>query len=248
MRYVKKSVGRAEGSPGVGIKPRDLVALYDVNDILYMAGPDEKGVVIADDIVMKPNKYPISIYMTPGTVKISSAAEGDTDKVGFTPSLEFEHPGNTQEVREFKTNNINSKFIAVVRYCSGKPADLIGTLCNPCKLTPSYSGDNENNVNTMTLAQISKGDDIFIYKGTIADEEPVAVVETGTTEPFVAEGQYQLSAGAAAIAEITGGVHDAVITLLGVTGVWFLWLLLLTVATTLREAWRRRKEPQETEN
>ena len=70
----------------------------------------------------------------------------------------------------------------------------------------------------MTVAQISKGDDIFIYKGTIPQEEPVAVVESGTTVDFVAEGQYQLSPGNATISEFTGGVQDAVITLIGTSG------------------------------
>ena len=47
----------------------------------------------------------------------------------------------------------------------------------------------------MTFEQISKGDDIFIYKGTVTLEEPVSVVESGATEvTVVAEGQYQLSA------------------------------------------------------
>ncbi len=103
-----------------------------------------------------------------------------------------------------------------MRYCSGKPADLIGSICNPCKITPSYTGNNESNTNEFTLAQISKGDDIKIYKGTVPLEEPVSVVEAGVkVVPFVTEGQYQLSGGSAVIDEIEGGAHDAVITLRG---------------------------------
>ena len=50
-------------------------------------------------------------------------------------------------------------------------------------------------------------------------EEPVSVVETGVrVVPFISEGQYQLTAGAAVIDEIEGGAHDAVITLLGAAG------------------------------
>lgn len=219
MSYIKTSVPRAAGNPGVGIKPRDQLTLIDIDDIEFMPGPDDKGVVIMDNIVMKPGRYGYTIYMTPGTIEVTSAAEGDTDKIGFTPSIKFEHPGNEQAVREFKVNSINRKFILVVRYCSGKPADLIGSLCNPCKMTPSYTGNNESNTNEMTFTQISKGDDIFIYKGTIPMEEPVSTVETGVKAiAFVAEGQYQLTSGAAAIDEITGGAHDAVITILGVAG------------------------------
>lgn len=220
MPYYKKSVPRASGNPGTGIQPRDQLTLIDIDDIAFMPSPDDKGVVIADDIVMKPGRYGYNIYMTQGTIEIASAAEGDTDKIGFTPSIKFEHPGNEQEVREFKANSVNRKFIVVVRYCSGKPADLIGSICNPCKLTPSYTGNNESNTNEMTFQQISKGNDIFIYKGTVTLEEPVSTIESGSTVvTFVSEGQYQLSAGAAAIDEIEGGAHDAVITILGVAGV-----------------------------
>lgn len=217
--YIKTSVPRASGNPGIGIQPRDQLTLIDIDDIAFMPAPDDKGVVIVDNIVMKSGKYGYNIYMTPGTIEVTSAAEGDTDKIGFTPSIKFEHPGNEQAVREFKINSINRKFIIIVRYCSGKPADLIGTLCNPCKLTPSYTGNNESNTNEMTFAQISKGDDIFIYKGTVPLEEPVSTIETGAkTIAFVADGQYQLTSGSAAIDEITGGSHNAVITILGVAG------------------------------
>lgn len=219
MSYIKKDVPRAAGNPGTGIKPRDQLTLIDIDDIAFMPSPDEKGVVIVDNIVMKPGRYGYNIYMTPGTIEITSAAEGDTDKIGFTPSIKFEHPGNEKEVREFKANSINRKFIVVVRYCSGKPSDLIGTICNPCKLTPSYTGNNESNTNEMTFAQISKGDDIFIYEGTVALEEPVSTVESGVKViDFSAEGQYQLSSGSAVIDEITGGAHNAVMTILGVAG------------------------------
>ena len=219
MPYLKKSVPRAEGNPGTGIQPRDQLTLIDIDDIAFMPSPDDKGVVIADNIVTKPGRYGYNIYMTQGTIEVTSAADGDTDKVGFTPSIKFEHPGNEQEVREFKANSINRKFIVVIRYCSGKPADLIGTICNPCKLTPSYTGNNDGNTNELTFTQISKGNDIFIYKGTVTLEEPVMTIEAGSTSvDFVTEGQYQLSGGTAAISEIAGGAHDAVITLLGAAG------------------------------
>ena len=132
----------------------DIVARgIDIDDIAFMPPPDDKGVVIVENIVMKPGRYGYNIYMTPGTIEITSAAEGDTDKIGFTPSIKFEHPGNEKEVREFKANSINRKFIVVVRYCSGKPSDLIGTICNPCKLTPSYTGNNESNSNEKVFSK-----------------------------------------------------------------------------------------------
>lgn len=219
MTYIKQSVPRAAGNPGIGIQPRDSIILLDVEDILYMPPTDDKGVAIVEDIIMKSGAYGIALYLTPGTVEIASAAEGDTDKIGFKPSVKGEHPGNEQEAREFKVNSINRKFIVIVRYCSGKPADLIGSICNPCKLTPSYTGNNEGNTNEFTFEQVMKGDDIKIYKGSIPTEQPVAVLESGVkTVPFSAEGQYQLASGSAVIDEIEGGSHGALITLVGCGG------------------------------
>ena len=213
--YVKKSVPRAAGSPGIGIQTRDHVSLIDVDDILFMPEPDSAGVVIVDDIILKPNAYAIDLYLTPGTHEVTSGADGDTDKVGFTPSFKGEHPGNEQEVREFKANCINKKFIVVIRYCSGKPADLIGTLCNPCKFMPSYTGYGESNTNEMTFTQISKGPDIFIYKGTLPMEEPLGALEETGKLQFVGDGQYQLINSQ--LTSIIGGAHGSVITLLGPT-------------------------------
>lgn len=71
----------------------------------------------------------------------------------------------------------------------------------------------------MTFTQISKGSDIFIYKGTVTLEEPVSVVDgEAKAVVFVSEGQYQLSPGTAVVDAIEGGTHDAVITLLGAAG------------------------------
>lgn len=219
MTYIRKSIHRPAGNPGTGLQLRDLLVLINIDDIAFMPSPDDKGVVIVDNIVMKPGRYGIEFYMTHGTVEITSAAEGDTDKIGFTPSLKFQHPGNEQEVREFKVNELNGKFIAVIRYCSGKASDLIGSICNPCKITPSYTGNNEGNSNEFTVSQISKGHDMFIYKGTLPLEEPVSTVEAGSKNvSFVSEGQYQLSAGGGVIETIEGGSDRALITLLGVSG------------------------------
>lgn len=165
MTYVKASVRRPAGNPGNGIQPKDQLVIYDVDDILYFPPRNEAGVVIEEDIVMKAGRYAIGIYLTPGTAEISSNSDGETDAEGYTPSVKFNHPGNEQEIREFKTNWLSKKCIVVLRYCSGKPADLIGTPCNPSKLSVSYTGSNESNTNELTFTQISKGDDIAIYRG-----------------------------------------------------------------------------------
>lgn len=214
--YIKKSVNRPSGNPGNGIQPKDQIVIIDCEDILSFPPRDDAGIVIEEDIVMKPGTYGIGIYLTAGTVEVSSNSDGETDAMGFTPSVKFNHPGNEQDIREFKTNFLGKRVIAIIRYCSGKPADIIGSPCNPAQLSVAYTGGNDSNTNELTFGQISKGDDIGIYKGTVTLEEPVAVVDAAATKVvYQGDGQYQLSAGAANIAEIQGGSHGSVITLLG---------------------------------
>ena len=220
MSYIKASVTRPAGNPGKGIKPRDLIVIYDVEDIAYFPERNDAGVVIEGSIVMKPGCYGVEIYMTPGTVEVTSASEGDPDAEGFTPSVKFNHPGNSQAIREFKANYTGRNLIVAVRHCSGQPTDVVGSPCNPVRLTTSYTGNNEQNTNEMTLTQVMKGDDVAIYNGTLPLAEPVATVQGGLTHfPYAGEGQYQLSPGEASIETIDGGVHGAVITLLGASTV-----------------------------
>lgn len=219
MPYLKKSVLRPEGNPGRGITPLDRLTLIDVEDIAYFPSPNDKGVLIEEDIILKPGKYGIDLYLTPGTAKLSSPAEGETDQVGFTPQIEGNHPGNKLEVREFKVNNINTKFIAIMSYCNGQDADLLGTPCNPLKMVPNYTGDKDGNTNAFTFSQINKGEDIFIYRGAIPKEEPVAKLDSGVTKiDYIASGLYQLSDGAGTIAQAVGGSDGALITLVGAYG------------------------------
>ena len=217
--YIKADVRRPNGAPGKGLNTRDTVVLIDIDDIVYFPSRNEAGVVVEEDVVLKPGAYGIEIYMTPGTVELTSASEGDPDAEGYTPSLKFNHPGNEREVREFKTNWLGRNCIAFVRYCSGKDTDMLGSPCNPMRLTSSYTGNNEQNMNEMTLTQAMKGDDIAIYKGTLPLSEPVATVTAASTSvTYASDGRYQLSSGEAVIGSISGGAHGAVITLVGCGG------------------------------
>lgn len=217
--YIKQSVSRPEGNPGIGLRNRDHLVVIDTRDIDFMPKRNARGVLIEEDIILKKGAYGIGVYMTPGTIQVTAAAEGDPDQVGATPQVVFSHPGNELAIREFKANWLNRTCIIIVRYCSGKPSDIIGDLCNPCRMTTSYTGNKDSSANEITFAQISKGDDIGIYAGTIPLEEPVSTVEAAAaTVDFIAEGQYQLSSGEAVISKIEGGSHGDVITLLGTAG------------------------------
>ena len=217
MAYVKRAVKRPEGNPGKGINPRDMMSIIDVDDILVFPVRDSAGVLMTENIQLKPGCYSTDIYFTPGTVEVTSNTDGDPDALGFTPTVKGNHPGNKQAVREFKTNWLGRKCIVIMSYCDGQDKDLFGSPCNPMQMGVNYTGNKDANSSEFTFTQISKGDDIAIYKGTVPSEEPVAsVTASATTIPFTAEGQYQLQGGEAEINKVTGGRHGAVMTLLGV--------------------------------
>lgn len=219
MSYVKASVPKPSGkAPGVGIKASADITFFEKDDILTMPQADDKGVVITENIVMKPNKYGITIYGTQDTIEFDSKSEGDTDNEGIIPSFKFKHPGNKQAIREFKANWVGKQVVAVIKYCDGSGKDLFGTICNPMKIGVTMTANKDATSNEFTVTQLTKGDDIFIYEGTLPLEAPVAVIDAAATElDLVGEGQYQLTGHSAAvtIATVTGASHGLVFTLLG---------------------------------
>lgn len=216
MNYIKASVTRPTGNPGKGINPKDMLILVDVDDIASFPARDGGGVQLDGDIVLKSGAYMVGVYLTPGTAEVTSASEGDPDAEGFKPSVKINHPGNEKPIRELKTNWIGRNCIAIVQYCNGKPSDLIGSPCNPVRLTASYTGNGEQNTNELTFEQAMKGDDVAIYTGAITMESPVATVSTATPA-YAGDGVY-LVTGDTAITNITGGAHGAVVTLKGGAG------------------------------
>lgn len=212
---VEKPLGPAPGK-GIQVKPR--LTLIDVEGIQSFPARDSKGVVINDPIIAKDDKYAVTLYVTQDTVEVSSKSEGDTDNEGFLPSVKAKHPGNKQEVREFKSNWVGRKVIAIWDKCDGSGKDIIGSICNPCKIEAVLSANKDATSNEFTVTQLMKGDDIGIYNNTVPYAEPLDVLAAGATEvALIGEGQYQLTGDAtsAAIATVTGAQHDLLFTLLG---------------------------------
>lgn len=218
MNYNKVSVPRPDGNPGRGITPKDALVIIDIDDIVSFPQRNGAGVVIDGNIVLKPNANSITLYFTPGTVELASNGEGETDAKGFTPSVKGKHPGNKQEVREFKTNWLGKHCIVLVQYCSGEEIDIIGTPCNPVEMSVNYTGNKDANSSEFTFSQISKGYDIGIYRGIIPSAQPVATVTAAATAlSGKGSGLYQLQGGAAKLATVNNVKDGDVITILGVT-------------------------------
>lgn len=220
MNYIKVNVAKPGANAGTGIKPKAAITFIDVEDIATFPARDEAGVLIESPIVLKSGAYSITVYATQDSIELSSNSDGDTDNEGFTPSLKFKHPGNKQEIREFKAGWIGRQCVVLVDYCDGEAKDLIGSPCNPVKIGMSYTGNKDANGNEFTCTQMMRGLDIAMYGGNAPASEPAAVVAAGAvTIPLAGAGSYQLTGDAtsASITAATGATDGLVFTLLGVT-------------------------------
>lgn len=169
--YVKKSVLRPEGNPGNGITLKDKIVIIDTDDIDTFPARDEAGVLVKESFNLKTGAKPVYLYLTPGTVEVTSNVEGDPDAMGFNIGLKGNHPGNSQEVREFKWNWLGKKSIIIVQYCDGRDADLLGTPCNPMQLSANFTANKDMTRTEFAFNSIAKGMDIAIYQGDIPGEE-----------------------------------------------------------------------------
>lgn len=217
--YVKVNVGKPGGiAPGKGLQIKANITLIDVDDIVSMGARDEKGVVITDPFVMKTDTYGVTLYLTQDTAELASNSDGDTDNEGFTPSIKFKHPGNKQEVREFKSNWLGKHVIVVLDHCDGSGKDIIGSLCNACKMQVNMTANKDATSNEFTFQQLMRGNDVGIFDGVVPMAEPKAVLAAGaTTVALAGEGEYQLTGhtGAAVIATVSGASHGLLFTLIG---------------------------------
>ncbi|TSA24358.1 MAG: hypothetical protein D4R67_11985 [Bacteroidetes bacterium] len=224
MTYVKVNLTKPSGNPGAGGNKKDLITLIDVDDIQTFPGRDSKGVVITDNIVMKENTYAVKVYGTVNTIKTGSNSEGDIDAEGFIHDLEFEHPGNSVELREFKTNWLGRNIIAIVERCTTGKKELFGMPCAPMRMTTKAEDDKDKNKSTITFKSALKCPyEIADYQGTIEYDSVMGTVPADDTSPDVAagQGQYQLTSGsvsAVAITTLDNAVNGGVYTLLGSGG------------------------------
>lgn len=220
--YVAVSVGKS-ATPGIGAGGNkvDQITIYRKEDVLTFPARDGKGVLITDDIVMKPGKYAIQIYGQLETINKGFTTEGDGDGRGFKHTTGWSHPGDELEIMEFIQNYNGVDVYIVIQKCNSNRKTLLGSPCAPLRIAVEGTDDQENNGNAFTAESIIKTNYLPAkYEGTITLEEVKSVVAAGVTTFSVAngEGEYQLTgdAGAETIATLTDAVHGGVYTLLGI--------------------------------
>ena len=117
------------------------------------------------------------VYMTASTQALTSEPGGNPDGMGSKNKFVGEHPGTAREVMAFIKKYANEGFILFSGGCGSKEYRVIGSQCNPVKLSPSIKDDKDGNVTTLTFEQEQLNDDyVMFYYGDLPTSEPHTVV------------------------------------------------------------------------
>jgi len=224
MTYVKVDVAKPGDNKGVGGDKKDKIILIDVDDVATMPARDANGIVITGNFVMNSGAYMTKVYGTQSTIKAGADSEGDPDAKGITQTVEFEHPGDSQEIREFRANWMNKNVMIIIERCSSTKKNLYGTPCAPLQMVFKGEDDKDKNKTTFTFKSTQKGPDVADYQGTTTLSAVTGTVAANATSvTLTASGRYQLTTGSSAIATLTtctGMSEGMTFTLIGSGGTY----------------------------
>lgn len=226
MTYVKVNVLKpTAASPGNGGGLKDKITVFDWNDVTSGYGRDAAGIVMAGPLVFSAGAYAIQLYATQDTIKASAESSGDTDAEGVMQTVEFNHPGNLKEIREFLANWLGRSIGIAVEKCVDGSITLYGSPCAPLRLAHKNEWDKDKNVATLTFKSAQKGPLFADYQSTITLDtvKGTAAANATTVNVAAGNGEYQLTTGtvsAAGITDLTNAVDGGVYTLLGSGGTY----------------------------
>lgn len=222
MTYVAIDVNKPEKASPALFKPKDKVTFFRHRDVLAHPARDSKGVYIASNIQMKTNKNMLILYVTPGTIKFSGAAEGDNDARAIMQSISGSHPGYALEIAEFMANNLNENLGATLEFCDGSTPLLFGGECAPLQMSPNVQADGAKLTSDFEAKSTSPGPCIAHYGGTLTYAVDNEIAADDVTPSIAAgTGRYVIPDDNIAPVEITSlddAVKGMVVTLVGSGG------------------------------
>ena len=219
MTYVKINVLKPSNNAGKGSDVKGRAYIFDWGEVESGYGRDSAGVVMPGTMVFKSGCFVQMLEFTKSTIKNTSKTEGDPDKRGILQGCEFEHPGSSQDIREFRSYWMNRDIGIIFEHCEGDtPDDLYGTPCAPLQLDFSAEESKDSNHTTFTFASTNKGPDVAIYEGSM-DLGSTNLIVAGDTEIDLDDGpgiyETQDHSASVEIATIANAVHLMVFTVLG---------------------------------
>jgi len=223
--YVATNVAKPAGKSAGAAAPKEPnVSIIAIKDILTWPQRDDKGVLVAGNIILKPGAKAISVYMTSSKIKAPYESDGDEDSISLKHKFEGEHPGNELEIAEFIQNWMGEPCVIIHGSCQDTFRKIAGTKCAPMQLKPSGQDDNDGRKHMLVFEQFAKTGSLPAhYTGVIPVLDPFTVVSSAAVALSPANGNvYQLPSLAvtALIAVATSTLeHGDIVTLIGGGGV-----------------------------
>ncbi len=219
MTYVKITVAKPGSNSGKGSDVIGKAYVFDWNEVTGGYQRDSGGVVMPNTLGFKSGCHVQVLEFTKSTIKNTSVSEGDPDKRGIIQGCEFEHPGSSKEIREFRSYWMNRDIGIIFQHCVGEtPDDLFGTPCAPLQLDFNAEESKDTNHTAFTFKSTNKGPDVAIYEGSM-DLGSTIKLDAGETNISLTDGpgiyETQDHSAAVEIATIDDAVHLMVFTVLG---------------------------------
>lgn len=183
---------------------------------------DEKGVRTISDFVFKPGKYADKAYFTGSSKDYTADVDGDADAERFKLKVVANRPGDETEATEYAVNNLGRPFILVAGKCEmGAKSKIIGDICAPLYLKPSFQANNDKTGFVFTYEQSSGSRNMHRdYSGTLPTEDNLRPTQAATAIQFLSTNVNSVSiavgtaASTAKVTSVTKGIGE-IVTLVG---------------------------------
>ena len=152
---------------------------YNVEDIQTYPTRDSKGIKSVGDLILKPGKKGIGIYVTPSTISRPDTQNGDYPARGFISTVLGTVPGDELALNELVQYFVNKDWIIITEGCeSDADTRMHGSKCAPMELSSEETDNNEGTSKAFTFTQTARYKyKSMHYSGAIPEIEEYATQE-----------------------------------------------------------------------
>lgn len=179
--YSMVSVPKEGANPGTPRGKKNVIIVLDFDN--YTMATDEKNVKVTALTAVDDKKLPIGIFVNQNSLDCGDELEGEAYSRGLLPHVNFDHPGTSQAINEFKNNCMNANLGVIVVECdsSATTAKLYGRPCAPLVMQQAQEQDtNEAHLNHFELRAEQRG-----WGVAIIDKTDIPVTDNATINAYL---------------------------------------------------------------
>ena len=169
--YTQVSIPKPEGGAGAAMPKDPTIIIIRARDIESEPTREVGSPTMVGDLTLKTGAKAVGVYATPTSISVTEPVSGDPDGRGITQGIEYEHPGNSAEIRGHKEAYLNEGVVILQKDCDGSAAggyNYIGSKCNPLFLTSELTDNKDARKNKFTWAQGQAGPfGVGVYGGAL---------------------------------------------------------------------------------